>query len=81
METTIELPDSLLDEARVVAEREGLTLRELLERGLRLALAEHTRGQQPGPHDTCVDGDGLTPEFRNAPWAKFRDTIYGLDEC
>lgn len=39
MKTTVELPDALLDEARRLARDRGVTLKDLLEEGLRAELA------------------------------------------
>lgn len=39
MRTTIDLPDELLRQAKARAALEGVRLRDLIERGLRLALA------------------------------------------
>jgi metal-responsive CopG/Arc/MetJ family transcriptional regulator len=64
MKTTVNLPDELLREAQELARREGTTLREMIETGLRALV------------DASVDGDGMQPEFRGAPWSKVRDTIY-----
>ena len=46
MKTTIEISDPLLREARKLAEREGVTLRALVERGFRRVVAE-TRPAAP----------------------------------
>jgi hypothetical protein len=40
MRTTVSIPDELLQQAKVRAAQEGLHLRDLIERGLRLALLE-----------------------------------------
>ena len=41
MKTTIEITDSLLEDAKAVAAEEGTTLRALVESGLRWRVAEH----------------------------------------
>jgi hypothetical protein len=43
MKTTDEISDSLLEEARKVAAREGTTLKVLIEQGLRKVVAERRR--------------------------------------
>jgi hypothetical protein len=77
MKTTIELSDSALDEARRVAAREGITLRALIEEGLRRVLAER-RSRRAGfrLRDAAFDGDGLAPEFAGESWPAVRDAIY-----
>ncbi|HEY7493443.1 MAG TPA: hypothetical protein VIH59_20305 [Candidatus Tectomicrobia bacterium] len=40
MRTTIEIPDDLFRRAKAQADLEGVRLRDLIERGLRLALVE-----------------------------------------
>ena len=40
MRTTIEIPDDLFRKAKAQAALEGVRLRDVIERGLRLALAE-----------------------------------------
>ncbi|MCC5862207.1 MAG: DUF2191 domain-containing protein [Gammaproteobacteria bacterium] len=76
MKTTIELPDELLAQVRVVARREGATLRQLMEEGLQRALEARQVGST-APIDFPVYGTGgLTPAFEGAPWARLRDEIY-----
>jgi hypothetical protein len=63
MRTTVRLDDVLLDRARREAERRGVTLTSLIERGLRLELArshrrpERTRVDLP----VCREGGGTLP--------------------
>jgi hypothetical protein len=45
MRTTVRIPDELLRQAKVRATQEGLRLRDLIERGLRLALSERRQSK------------------------------------
>jgi hypothetical protein len=76
MKTTVNLPDELLREAQELARREGTTLREMIETGLRAIVAKRSAESTFVLVDASVDGDGMQPEFRGAPWSKVRDTIY-----
>ncbi len=81
MKTTIELSDSLLEEARAVMAREGVTLRALVEEGLRRSLDDRKRRQPPFRlRDASVAGTGLRPELRDAGWERLRDLAYGEPE-
>lgn len=76
MKTTIELADSLLQEAKRIAQEEGTTLRSLIEAGLRNELA---RRQHPQPfklRDARFRGRGLKPEFVDGGWQRVREAIY-----
>lgn len=76
MKTTIDLSDALLHEARDVAARKGMTLRAIVEQGLRRVIDE---ANQPKPfklREAGFGGDGLQPEFTDVPWEQLRDTIY-----
>jgi hypothetical protein len=76
MKTTIEISDPLLREARKLAEREGVTLRALVERGLHRVVAE-TRPAAPFRlRRASFKGSGLQPGLRDASWDKLRDVIY-----
>jgi len=79
MKTTIDIADPLFERARRHAEREGTTLRALVEEGLRHVLAQKT-GEKPFKlRDGSFKGPcaGMTPEFANAPWSKIRRAAYG----
>ena len=77
MKTTIDIPDSLLAEARKAAHREGTTLKALMEAGLRRVLAE--RGRMAAPfrlRDASFRGEGLQPGVATGSWEAIRDAIY-----
>ena len=76
MKTTIEISDTLLREARKVAIREGITLRALVERGLRGVVAETTHGAPFKLRRASFKGKGLQPEYRDASWEQLRDLSY-----
>jgi hypothetical protein len=77
MKTTIEIADSLLAEARRVAEREGTTLRSLAEEGLRLALKARVDGSGPFQlHLVTFAGDGLQPGVAEGGWDRIRGLVY-----
>jgi hypothetical protein len=46
MKTTVEMPDSLLVEAKAYARRRRVPLRQVLQEGLRLALDQEHKGQR-----------------------------------
>jgi hypothetical protein len=78
MKTTIDIADSVLSAAKKEAERRGTTLREVVESGLRLVLAESRekgrRGFTLRKHP--FRGEGLQPGIREGDWAGIRGTIY-----
>ena len=77
MKTTVEISDSLLDEARKVATREGTTLKALIEQGLRKVVAE--RRQRAGAfrlRKASFRGHGLQPGVSDASWERIRDMAY-----
>lgn len=73
MKTTVEIADPLLREARKLAMSQGVTLRELIERGL------HREVRSAPPFKlrrASFRGKGLQPEFRDATWDRLRDVAY-----
>lgn len=77
MKTTIEISDPLFERSRRMAQREGTTLRALVEEGLRLALA--ARAAKPAaPFTLPAFGEGgRTEAFATAQWPQLRAAIYG----
>jgi hypothetical protein len=74
MKTTVDIADSLFEEAKAVAASRGMTFRQILEEGLRAVLSHREKregfrlrdgsfGPPPGTHAT-------------RSWAEIRETIY-----
>ena len=76
MKTTVEIADSLLEEAKKLATKDKTTLRELVEQGLRRILSERKRPKKFKLRDCSFKGNGLTPEFEGASWEQIRAAIY-----
>ena len=76
MKTTVEIPDSLLDEVRRVALREGRTVRALVEEGLRRVVAERKQARVFRLRKATFKGKGLQPHVAGASWEQIRDTAY-----
>jgi hypothetical protein len=76
MKTTVKIADPLLSEARKLATSQGVTLRELIERGLHRVLAEARSAAPFKLRRASFRGKGLQPEFRDAGWDRLRDAAY-----
>lgn len=77
MKTTIEISDSLFSEARLLAATEGTTLRQLVEAGLRHAVAQRKRQAEPFKlRDASFGGDGLAKELEPVGWRQIRALAY-----
>lgn len=76
MKTSVGIPDSLLAEVRHVAAKEGTTVRDMVERGLRLVLAERNRSAPFHLRKVTFKGSGLQPGVKEASWDHIRDLIY-----
>jgi hypothetical protein len=76
MKTTVEIADPVLREARKLAQREGTTLRALIDEGLRRVLAEKRKKTAFRLRLVTVGGRGLRPELRDASWDEIRDLSY-----
>jgi len=80
MKTIIDIADPLLREARKLANREGTTLRALVERGLRHVISEGKRKQPFRLQLITAGGQGLRSELRDASWDRIRDLSYERDD-
>jgi hypothetical protein len=77
MKTTVEISDALLEEARKVADKEGTTVRALIEHGLRKTLdARRKEGARFQLRLVTFKGDGLLPDVREGGWERIRDLAY-----
>jgi hypothetical protein len=76
MKTTVDIPDALLEEARQVAARDRTTVKALIERGLRHALAERENTCEFRLRDARFKGEGLQSEMADATWERMREHVY-----
>lgn len=76
MKTTIEISDPLLMQAKQVAALQGVTLRSLIEQGLRRVVAEKQQVQGFRLRRVTFKGEGLQPEMRGASWDRLREMAY-----
>ena len=76
MKTTVEIPNSLLDQTKRLAVREHTTVRALVEEGLRRIVAEHKRAKAFRLRKASFRGKGLQPHMAGAWWQQIRDTSY-----
>jgi hypothetical protein len=76
MKTTIEISDPLLRDAKKLAARQGITLRVLVERGLRHVVSEASNRRQFRLRDASFKGRGLHRDARDASWDTLRDMAY-----
>jgi hypothetical protein len=76
MKTTIDIADDLLVQGKQVADREHVTLRSLVEEGLRYVLSRRGQGKDFRWRPVTVNGKGLNPEFADVGWEGIRNTIY-----
>ena len=81
IKTTIDIADPLFEKARSLAEREGTTLRALVEEGLRSVVDARTRKKpfklKDGSFQRCR---GMSSEFAEGGWERIRSAIYDVPE-
>ena len=75
MKTTIDISDALFAEARKVAERERLTLRALIEEGLRESIARRSQRRTFKLRRASFRGKGMAA-MAPAGWDEIRSLAY-----
>lgn len=76
MKTTVEISDALLDEAKKVASRDGISVRTLVEQGLRHAVAERKKRRPFRLRKATFKGLGLDADVKHADWDRLREAAY-----
>lgn len=76
MKTTIDISDSLMQEAKDLAAKQGITFRALVEQGLREIMSKQKSEQKFTLRKASFKGQGLQDEFRGANWQKIRQAAY-----
>ena len=84
MKTTVEIADGLLEEAKRLARERDLTLRELIECGLRKELRERRRPAKRVAvlHEPYGDPQGTWPlaPYSDDDWGSIREASYERDD-
>ncbi len=76
MKTTIQIPDSVFEEARKLAARDRTTLKSLVEEGLRRIIAERRQTAAFRLRKTTFKGNGLQAHLAGASWEQIRELTY-----
>ena len=77
MKTTIDIPDALMDEARRVARKRGVTLKVLVETALRQVIEAEQHPREPFRlRKHPFRGEGLHPDLAEDDWSEIRRRAY-----
>jgi len=76
MKTTIDISDSLLQEAKKLSAQRQITLRSLVEQGLREIISRQKSDQKFKLRKASFKGNSLQDEFRGESWQKIRTAAY-----
>jgi len=76
MKTTIDISDALLREAKKLTAQRQVTLRSIVEQGLREIISRQKPDQQFKLRKVSFRGKGLQDEFRGKDWEKIRAAAY-----
>lgn len=77
MKTTVDISNSLHEEARRLAACENSSIRALIEEGLRKVIEERKTRAGFRLRDATFAGNGLQAELAGASWETIRDLAYG----
>ncbi len=73
MKTSIQIPNSLFEEARKLAHQERTTLKALMEEGLRRITSGLKKRKGFHLHKTTFKGNGNQPHLEDASWNRIRE--------
>jgi hypothetical protein len=76
VKTTVEIPDALLERARLHARRSGRPVRALIEEGLRLVLQTASASVDYHLPDRSVGVPGASNPLEAMSWQDLRDEVY-----
>jgi hypothetical protein len=76
MKTTVDIPQSLLDEAKKLAANQRTTIKALVEEGLRRVISENQRSGNFRLRKATFKGEGLQPGMEGASWEVLRERAY-----
>ena len=76
MKTTVEMPDSLLRQAKQIAVKERTTVKALIEQGLRIVVADRKRRSGFTLRKAAFRGDGLVSGRSLQDWSAIRELVY-----
>jgi len=76
MKTTVQIPDSIFEEARKIAQHEKTTMKALIQEGLRRIISERKRRGRFKLRKATFKGNGLQPHLAGASWDKIRELSY-----
>ncbi len=76
MKTTVDIPQSLLDEAKKLATAHRTTVKALIEEGLRHVISEYQHSRKFRLRKASFKGSGLQPEIEGASWETLRERAY-----
>ena len=76
MKTTVDIPQSLLDEAKKLAATHRTTVKALIEEGLRRVIGEHQRSRVFRLRKVTFKGEGFQPGTKGASWENLRERAY-----
>ncbi len=76
MKTTIDIADSLLEEAKRVAAREKTTVKSLVESGLREVLTGRRSAESFRLRQASFKGQGVQSGLKEGDWSRIREIAY-----
>ena len=76
MKTTIQIPDVLFEEVRMLARQENTTVKVIIEEGLRRIISERKRRSYFKLRKVTFKGKGLLPHLAGTSWDQTLQVSY-----